>query len=185
MAVNFLAMEHSNFDELFNKYKDMVYSIAIRYTHNREDALEISQEVFINIYKGLPKFRGECKISTWIYRIAVNQALIFNRSMPPYENMLNLDQTEVQPHFSELSNAINNLNQNDRRRLVGMALERLGGDTSTILTLFYVDEQPVTEIAKILNQTAANVKVKLYRGRLQLNKLLSTMLSKEEIKSLI
>ena len=105
--------------------------------------------------------------------------------MPPYENMLNLDQTEVQPHFSELSNAINNLNQNDRRRLVGMALERLGGDTSTILTLFYVDEQPITEIAKILNQTAANVKVKLYRGRLQLNKLLSTMLSKEEIKSLI
>ena len=62
------------FDELVRRYKDRVYNAVYRFLGNREDALDVSQEVFVRAYRGVADFRGHAKISTWLYSIAANLA---------------------------------------------------------------------------------------------------------------
>jgi RNA polymerase sigma-70 factor (ECF subfamily) len=61
--------------ELFNKHKDMVFRVCLRYTGNREDAEDMVQDVFLKVHNSLSKFSGRSSILTWIYRIAVNRCL--------------------------------------------------------------------------------------------------------------
>jgi RNA polymerase sigma-70 factor (ECF subfamily) len=72
--------EEDAFDRIFEKYTVPVYSLCYRYTRNEADARDISQEIFIRIYRNLDKFRGRSKLSTWIYRITVNACISFKRS---------------------------------------------------------------------------------------------------------
>lgn len=66
-----------NITEVVEKYHPMVFRIAVGFVHIREDAEDITQEVFIKIYQNQDKFRGESEISTWLYRITVNTSLNF------------------------------------------------------------------------------------------------------------
>jgi RNA polymerase sigma-70 factor (ECF subfamily) len=76
----FLAGDRKAFEFLFDKYREKVYSIAYRFVRNREDALEVTQEVFLRVYLGLAKFKTNSKFFTWLYRITVNRAIDFSRS---------------------------------------------------------------------------------------------------------
>jgi len=62
------------FDELVRRYKDRVYNVVYRFLGNREDALDVSQEVFVRAYRGLEGFRGNARVYTWLYSIAANLA---------------------------------------------------------------------------------------------------------------
>lgn len=64
----------SAFDELVRRYKDRVYNVIYRFVGNHEDALDISQEVFVRAYRGIEEFRGSAKVYTWLYSIAANLA---------------------------------------------------------------------------------------------------------------
>jgi len=63
------------FKAFYFKYKDLVYNLALNYTANIEDAQEITQDVFLTLFKKIDHFRGESKIETWIYKIAINKSL--------------------------------------------------------------------------------------------------------------
>ena len=60
---------------LVNKYKDMVFTLALKMIHHREEAEEVAQDVFLKIFKALPKFKQKAKFSTWMYRIAYNECI--------------------------------------------------------------------------------------------------------------
>ncbi len=75
----FLAGDESAFEFLFDKYRERVYRVALRFVHNREDALEVTQEVFVRVYKSVDRFKTDAKFFTWLYRIAVNRAIDFTR----------------------------------------------------------------------------------------------------------
>ncbi len=62
------------FEALMRRYKDRVYNVLYRFLGHREDALDVAQEVFLRAYRGLPDFRGDARVYTWLYRIAVNLA---------------------------------------------------------------------------------------------------------------
>lgn len=64
----------SAFDELIRRYKDRVYGVVYRFLGNREEALDVSQEVFVRAYKGIQGFRGNAQVYTWLYSIAANLA---------------------------------------------------------------------------------------------------------------
>jgi RNA polymerase sigma-70 factor, ECF subfamily len=68
------------YEYLFEKYREKVYAIAFRFTRNKEDALEVVQEVFIRVYQGLSRFKTGSKFYTWLYRITVNRAIDFTRA---------------------------------------------------------------------------------------------------------
>jgi RNA polymerase sigma-70 factor (ECF subfamily) len=68
------AGDASAFDELVRRYKDRVYNVVFRFLGNREDALDVSQEVFVRAYRGIREFRGDAQVYTWLYSIAANLA---------------------------------------------------------------------------------------------------------------
>jgi RNA polymerase sigma-70 factor, ECF subfamily len=74
-----IAKDHSAFRTLVDQYKDLVLNTCYNLIGNRQDAEDVSQEVFFQVYKLIRNFRGEAKISTWLYRIAVNRSLNFVR----------------------------------------------------------------------------------------------------------
>jgi RNA polymerase sigma factor (sigma-70 family) len=175
-------MECPTFDAVFKEYRNMVYSIALRFMGNRDDAMEVAQESFIRIYKGLPSFRGESKLSTWIYRITVNQALSQSRAKRKFVELPNISDDQV--YFGGIANALETLGIEDRKNYLAKAMLELNADENTILMLYYTEEQSVEEIALIMRLTPSNVKVRLFRGRIKLHEKLSKLLN-SEVKSLL
>lgn len=175
-------LEYPSFDAVFKEYQNIVYSIAFRFTGNRDDALEVAQESFIRIYKGLLNFRGESKLSTWIYRITVNQALMHKRSNKTFVDLPDISDDQV--YFGGIANAIEILGVKDRKHFVTKALDQLGEEDGAILMLYYIEDQSVDEIAQIMQLTQSNVKIKLFRGRNKLHEKLTQMLN-VEVKNLL
>jgi len=156
-------VDNNTFNQIFNQYQDMVYTIALRFTQNSDDALEIAQDVFLTVFHKFDEFRGESKLSTWIYRIAVNQSLMHLRSRKNLVNIIDFPNANYE--LNSIEGAIEQLKDQDRKRFVSKALNNLPAEYSVALTLYYYDELSVDEIADIMQISASNVKVRLHRGR--------------------
>ena len=72
--------DSSNFKVIYEQHAGMVYNLCLKYLQNSEDAEDITQEVFVTIHNSLHQFKGESKLSTWIYRIAITKSLEFIRA---------------------------------------------------------------------------------------------------------
>ena len=70
-----LAGDEASYGTLVSRYRDYVYTIAVRIVGNDEDAEDVAQEAFVRAYRALPRFRGDSKFSSWLYRITTNRAL--------------------------------------------------------------------------------------------------------------
>lgn len=79
--------DESAFDELYEKYHMPIFTVCFRYTRNEADALDLTQETFIKVYRNLHKFRLQSKLFTWLYRIAVNTCISFKRKEHKLENL--------------------------------------------------------------------------------------------------
>src|SRR6056297_2283897 len=73
------AQDETAFKEFVDKYQEMVLNVSNSFVHNKDDAMDIAQEVFIKVYDSVDKFKEQSKISTWLYRIAVNKSLNYIR----------------------------------------------------------------------------------------------------------
>jgi RNA polymerase sigma factor (sigma-70 family) len=179
--ISLVAKNHSHaMSCLVDRYKGMVFTLSYRILKNQLDAEEAAQDTFVKAFNALSSFRSDSKFSTWLYRICYNNAISRSRVYKP-------DQVDVDTRYdiqSETTSAIDQLSAADRNRFLGTAMEMLDPDESAILTLYYVDENSVTEIATITELTESNIKVKLHRGRKKLYTQLSVLL-KEEVSMLL
>ena len=166
------------FAALVDRYKDMVFTLALKMLKSREDAEEVSQDTFIKVYKSLAMYRGESKFSTWLYKVAYNTCLDRTRKNKKEKQLVEIDDyTEQQ--LTSLQNNLDSLEEKERRQMIQDCLLLLPGEDSFLLTLFYFEEQSVKEIAMIMNTNANHVKIKLYRSRKKLSALLKEQLETE------
>ncbi len=173
----------SAFEELVERYRSMVYTIAVRITKSEEDAEEVTQDAFMKAFRSLEKFGGRSKFSTWLYRIAYNEAV--SRTRRNKGNDVSVDDEEAQvPEIEETRTAMDKLNVSDRRACLEKAMEKLDEEEATIVTLYYIEEKKVGDIAKVTGSTKSKIKVKLHRARKRLYAGLDRNL-KEEMKNLI
>jgi len=168
------------FTELVNRYKDLVYTLALRMLKNREEAEEVSQDTFIKIYKSLHKFKGESKFSTWIYKVAYNSCLDRIKKNRKYLNDVEINEF-TEHEVKTVDNAFEALVEEERNQLIQECLNVLPSDDSFLLTLYYFEEQSLEEIANIVGLTANNVKVKLFRSRKKLTTILRDRMEPETI----
>lgn len=169
------------FAVLVDRYKDMVYALTLRMLKNREEAEEVAQDTFIKMYKSLSKFKGDSKFSTWVYKIAYNTSLDRLKKNKKYINNVAIDEfTEHQ--VKTIDNALQALEHQERAEAIKHCISLLPGDDSFLLTLYYYEEQSLEEIAKAMSLTANNVKVKLFRSRKRLAKILKNHLEPEIIE---
>lgn len=180
--INLILNGNSNaFSVLVDRYKDIVFSLCIRMLKNREEAEEISQDTFIKVYKTFDKFKGDCKFSTWIYKIAYNSCLDRLKKNKKYFNDVSINEfTEHQ--VKTLDNALDNLELKERDQAIQDCIALLPSEESFLLTLYYFEEQSLDEISKTMNLKPNNVKVKLFRSRKKLATILKEKLEPEIIE---
>lgn len=169
------------FSELVNRYKDLVYTLALRMLGNRVEAEEVSQDTFIKVFNSLERFKGDSKISTWIYRIAYNASLDRIRLR---KSRTFLDVGDMEDFiFTEMDTALDKMVREERGRLVGQCLAKLPSEDAGLLTLFYFEEKSLLEIEHILNVPVSSLKVRLFRARKKLAAVLEGQLKPEILQN--
>lgn len=156
---------------LVEKYKQMVFTLSIRIVKNKEEAEEISQDVFVKAYTNLKNFKGESKFSTWIYKIGYYASLDTIKRNKRQLNAENIDEI-YEGDIGVLQDALSYLEEKERKNIIKKSLLKLNEDEQVILTLYYFEELPLKEISEVVNLSSDNVKVKLFRARKKLATIL-------------
>jgi RNA polymerase sigma-70 factor (ECF subfamily) len=150
-----------DFTKIYNQYKDKVYRICLGYTNNEDEAKDILQETFINVWQNLDSFRNEANIGTWIYRIASNKCL---RSLENKKRQQKLNHSIVQEQDSQPKNF-----QGQKIEFLRKIIRQLPELERIIITLAMEDVKQ-EEIAEIVGLSHANVRVKTHRIKQKLLK---------------
>jgi len=159
--------ETQMFSQLLKRYQRPVHSLIRQIIPCREDAEELTQDVFIKAYNSLGKFRGDCSLSTWLYRIAYNTAISATRKNKFYfpdidDNFLNNIPDDV------VDNILEKTEDEKLLQKLESAVDKLDIEGKTLISLYYTEDKPVNEIAEIMQLSPENVKVKLFRTRKKL-----------------
>ncbi len=165
---------------LVERYQRMVFTLTIRIVKNREVAEEISQDVFVKAYENLERFKGKSKFSTWIYKIAYYaslDAIKRNKRQLNFENIETINEI----NFENVQDALQSLQDNERKIIINNALFKLSEDERVILTLFYFEEMSIKEISKVVNLSLDNIKIKLFRSRKKLASILKNVIDPQTI----
>ena len=149
-----------------DRYGQQVFVLVDRIVSCQEDAEELTQDVFLKAFQQLSSFKAESSFSTWIYRIATNLAISTVRKKR--NDVLRLDDSV----FANLSDtqvdeALEDESEEQMDRLQ-QAMNQLEADERALITLYYLEEKPLAEVAFILGMTEGNAKVKLHRIRKKL-----------------
>lgn len=172
----------NSFSILVDRYKDLIFTIAIRMLKNREEAEEVAQDIFVKIFKSLSKFKGDSKFSTWIYKIAYNTCLDVLKKYNKQNNFIPIDEY-LEKQIPELENIFDTLVLKEQQVIIQKCLSLLPYEESILLTLYYYEDQSLEEIAKVLNINQNNAKVKLFRIRKKFESILRNQLPTEIIES--
>lgn len=171
------------YSELVKRHQRFVFTLALRFTKNREDAEEVAQDCFVKAYRALGTFRQTSKFSTWLYTITYTSAMTALRKKRLVTLSLDDDEYTLQP-VSFSSDDADTIEKKSAHFYLNQAIESLLPDDAAIITLFYKGEQSLEEIGKALLMEPNTVKVKLHRARLRLKEKLQYLL-KDEVKELI
>ena len=170
------------FTVLVNRYKDLVYTLALRMMKHTEEAEEAAQDTFIKAYKSLNKFKGDSKFSTWIYRVAYNTCL--DRLKKNKRQQYTVEINEYTEHqVKTIDNALDQIEAKEKEQAIQECLALLPSEDSFLLTLYYFEELSLEEIGKIVSLKPNNVKVKLFRSRKKLATILKRKLDNDIIES--
>lgn len=161
--------------QLVDRYKDLVYTLAIRMLKHKEEAEEVAQDTFIKVFKSLDKFKGDSKFSTWIYKVTYNTCLDRIKKNKKHFNDVAIDEYTFNK-LDTIDNALDNIIKEEKSTLIKQCINKLPEDSSALLTLFYFEELSLDEISKIINIEANTVKVKLFRARKKLAVILEQYL---------
>jgi RNA polymerase sigma-70 factor (ECF subfamily) len=175
--------EERTFDDIFARYQSMVFNLTFRILGDREEALDVSQEVFFSVFRKLHRFRGESSLKTWIYRIAVNRASnrcrwwnrLRRRGTVSLDEHLGGDdaRTMSETLVSGGKNPEESLLQRETRHEIERTLRRLPVQQRVAVIMRDVEGMSYEEIAGLLEFSVGTVKSRIARGRDQLKRRLN------------
>jgi len=168
------------FSVLVERYKHMVFTLAVKVLKNQEEAEEVAQDVFLKMYTALPTFKGNSKFSTWLYKIAYYRSLDYLKKQKRSLNTSSID-SDTEYHLSGMEDALDRLEAKERKLAIKGAGDELPHDDAVVITLHYFEELSLKEIAEIMSIEANTVKVRLFRSRKRLAKLLQNKLEPETL----
>ena len=178
------------FREMVESYQDRVYNLLFRMIGRREEAEDLAQEVFVTVFKSIDQFRGDSKLSTWLYRIAVNHC----KNRIKYLARRHERQTEALDEVAEHAAAAQGgspvgagrIDAPDRAfegaetdRIVQQAIAALDEDHRLVVVLRDIEELAYDEICVITGLPEGTVKSRLHRARLALKEKLAKHMAKD------
>ena len=167
------------FKQLVENYRDMVVNTCFGLLHNSEDAEDVAQDVFIEVFRSVENFRADSKISTWLYRIAVNRSLNFIRDNKKRKWFQSFD--DVVESKKEMLNQLNHqsagdpeseLENSQRAILLHEAIDSLPESQRVAFTLNKYEDLAYKEISDVMNLSVSSVESLIHRAKKNLQKKL-------------
>lgn len=178
--INELRLKSSEaYSILLDNYQQKVFGTCISFVPNRQDAEDIAQEVFLEVFQSINKFKGQSKLSTWIYRITTNKCLEFIRKNNTKKrfaflqsltgNAIPLDKTN---YFTEINHPGLVLENKELSETLFRAINNLPESQSVVFTLHKIDGKSYQEIAEIIDKSLSSVESIMFRAKKNLKKIL-------------
>lgn len=169
--------EHA-FRQLYDAYRDRVYNTLLGMVGSAADAEDLAQEVFIEVFRSVHRFRGEAKLSTWLYRVAVNAGLMHIRSRNRKARWAKaVDWTGFlkteRPGALPFDHPGVRLENREKAQVLYNALQKLPETQRTAWTLHKIEELSYEEIAGVMNSSLSSVESLMFRARQNLQKQLA------------
>ena len=172
--------DRAEFARLVDAYSEKIYRLALKMLRNEQDAEDVLQETFIKAYHGLQDFRGEAKISTWLYRIATNEALMLIRQREEDQRSLEAEQKTDQGETYSPLNLVDwcclpeeELLSAEAMEYLDRAVQQLPEAMRAAFILRDIEGLSTRETADVLDISESAAKTRLSRARLRLRELLS------------
>jgi RNA polymerase sigma-70 factor (ECF subfamily) len=178
-----IAGDRAEFARLVDTYSSSVYRLGLKMLGNPQDAEDVLQNTFLNALIHLPKFEGRSSITTWLYRIAANEALMLIRKKKPELSLEHSEESgetesieDVKPRqFADWSALPEDeLLSSEGKRILDTSIQALPVSLRIVFVLRDVEGLSIKETADALNLTETNVKTRLLRARMFLREQLST-----------
>jgi RNA polymerase sigma-70 factor (ECF subfamily) len=162
------------FQELVERYKNLVFALIARTVRDQSRAEDLAQDVFLRVYRGLPYFRGEARLSTWIYRIAANACAQELTRRPPPASLDTPDGDRRATAKETLGSRDRQFGDIELRDRLDKAIARLPAQYRLIIAAHYLDGMRYEDLADALQLPVGTLKTQLYRAKQQLRRLLET-----------
>ena len=174
------------YSKLVDDFQQKVFATCISFVPNKEDAEDIAQEVFVEVYNSIHKFKGDSKLSTWIYRITTNKCLEFIRKKSTKKrfaflqsitgNAIPMDKTD---YFTEMNHPGILLENKELNATLFKAIKSLPKSQSVIFTLHKIDGKSYQEVAEITNKSLSSVESLMFRAKKNLQSILENYYKNE------
>jgi len=165
---------------LARAYKDMIFTLSLRILKQREDAEDHTQDVLIKIFKNISKYRKGMPFAAWVYKVCYNACINRYRSDKRRKSRLSVNE-HIHEDWAQVNNALKEMETEETRYIVLNAIDRLSRTERLIVMSYYYESFSVSEIAEITGLTESNIKVKLFRARKTLYKLLEKTSVREKL----
>jgi RNA polymerase sigma-70 factor (ECF subfamily) len=174
------AGDRAEFARVVDAYSKMIYRVALKMVHNPQDAEDILQETFIKAFNNIDTFRGNAKISTWLYSIATNEALMFLRQKKDPHLSLQKTRTADDGQKRQQFKFVDwcclpekELMSSEAMEYLDRAIEQLTEAKRAVFVLRDIEGLSTRETAKALDISTGAVKTRLSRARMRLRELLA------------
>ena len=171
--------DETAFKQLVTKYQQLVVNTCYGMVNNTEDAEDIAQEVFIEVYRSIHKFRADSKLSTWLYRIAVNRSLNFirdnkkNRWFQSFEDAVKTKNSEIPKLTGSVTeNPEYDLENQQRANMLHEAINTLPENQKIAFSLNKYEDLSNNEISEVMDLSLSSVESLLHRAKKNLQKKL-------------
>lgn len=171
-----LKQDHEAFGQLIDRHASAIVNLAYRMVGNRAEAEDLAQEAFLTAFKALSTFRADSKFSTWLYRIAANKCKDWLRSKRPGQGPYDVDADEVLDlYVAEERTPEQLLSQQQVGQELEQAIQRLPPLYREAFVLKHVEGLSYEEMEEILGVSGDTLKMRVYKGRLQLSRDLTAL----------
>lgn len=173
------------FRELVNHYQKKVVNTCYGLLHNHEDAEDIAQDVFVEVYRSVSNFRADSKLSTWLYRIAVNRSLNHIRNnkkhrwLSSFESEVKAQNTKLLQMESDSNQPESELENKQRALILHEAISSLPENQKVAFSLNKYEDLSYQEIADVMELSLSSVESLLFRAKKNLQKKLYTCYRKK------
>ena len=178
--VDVQAGSRAEFAKLINAHSDQVFRLALKIIGNEQDAEDVLQNTFLKAFQKIGTFEGRSNVSTWLYRIATNEALMIIRKQKPEVNIAELsneDNEEIESPIQFIDWCClpeNELLSEETRVAMDNAINELSDALRIVFILRDIEGLSIQETSQVLNLSETAVKTRLLRARLKLREQLST-----------